>query len=205
LLIKEIIMETDIKLIDLRKENLNNVKEAIRLASALGAKNFKLFVNPMFVRNGLVSPRIVPMSIETPPSSQFLLGLVDLKNLKKTVDFAKKMLVDDGEATVEERPALPVTTPKVAEVKLAAEPMVTEVAMPEEVIPAEEEVPAEETQLEAPELEAEDTYVEADTEADTELETAEETEEDPKEDIQAPAPKKRKSKKSQRVYTEESE
>jgi hypothetical protein len=145
------------------------------------------------------------MSIETPPSSQFLLGLVDLKNLKKTVDFAKKMLVDDGEATVEERPALPVTTPKVAEVKLAAEPMVTEVAMPEEVIPAEEEVPAEETQLEAPELEAEDTYVEADTEADTELETAEETEEDPKEDIQAPAPKKRKSKKSQRVYTEESE
>jgi hypothetical protein len=200
LLIKEIIMETDIKLIDLRKENLNNVKEAIRLASALGAKNFKLFVNPMFVRNGLVSPRIVPMSIETPPSSQFLLGLVDLKNLKKTVDFAKKILIDDGEATVEERPALPVATPKVAEVKLAAEPMVTEVAMPEEVIPAEEEVPAEETQLEA-----EDTYVEADTEADTELETAEETGEDPKEDIQAPAPKKRKSKKSQRVYTEESE
>jgi len=193
-------METDIKLIDLRKENLNNVKEAIRLASALGAKNFKLFVNPMFVRNGLVSPRIVPMSIETPPSSQFLLGLVDLKNLKKTVDFAKKILIDDGEATVEERPALPVATPKVAEVKLAAEPMVTEVAMPEEVIPAEEEVPAEETQLEA-----EDTYVEADTEADTELETAEETGEDPKEDIQAPAPKKRKSKKSQRVYTEESE
>lgn len=123
-------MDTDIKLIDLRKENLNNVKEAIRLASALGAKNFKLFVNPMFVRNGLVSPRIVPMSIEAPPGSQFLLSLVDLKNLKKTVDFAKKMLVDDGEATVEEK-EIPVVLS--ASVAAAAAPVVATVIEPEKL------------------------------------------------------------------------
>lgn len=180
-------METDIKLIDLRKENLNNVKEAIRLASALGAKNFKLFVNPMFVRNGLVSPRIVPMSIDTPPKTQMLLSLVDLKNLKKTVDFAKKILTEDGEVTVEEKTtpvALAPTAVTLSDAKKEAAEVTEKAA--EAVAPAvaEEEVTTTEEAL----AESEDLLDEPTEEA-----LAEETG-----DLEVPVvtSKKRKSKKA---------
>jgi hypothetical protein len=133
-------MDTDIKMVDLRKESLNNAKEAIRLASAMGAKNFKLFVNSTFVRNGLINGKIVPLSIEAPPKTQLLLNLTDLKNLKKTVDFAKKMLVDDGEATVEEK-EIPLPVP------VAITPVVAPVTPTEELSSSPGESQDEETQL----------------------------------------------------------
>ena len=189
-------MDTDIKLIDLRKENLNNVKEAIRLASALGAKNFKLFVNPMFVRNGLVSPRIVPMSIEAPPSSQFLLSLVDLKNLKKTVDFAKKMLVDDGEATVEEKEILVVIPAPVAE---AAAPVVAPVIELEKLSTQAEEPPTTLAEPEDEEVQEEESSEEnsEETEEPTDSEDVIDLSELPAENDKIPTAtsKKRKSKK----------
>jgi hypothetical protein len=119
----------------------------------------------------------------------------DLKNLKKAVDFAKKVLVNDGEALVEEK------TEPFIHATAAVEEMATD-AISVETETSEVEIAIPE---EVPELEAEDTLLESDTEADTELEAPEETEEDPKEDAQAQAPKKRKSKKGQHIYTEESE
>lgn len=96
-------MESDIKLVDLTKENLNTVKEAIKIASGLGPTGFKFFVSKNFIRHGLVVTKIVPLSGDAPPKSQLLMRFTDLKNLKKAVDFAKKVLVNDGEAIVEEK------------------------------------------------------------------------------------------------------
>ena len=96
-------MESDIKLVDLTKENLNTVKEAIKIASSLGPTGFKFFVSKNFIRHGLVVTKIVPLSGDAPPKSQLLMRFTDLKNLKKAVDFAKRVLVNDGEALVEER------------------------------------------------------------------------------------------------------
>lgn len=96
-------MESDIKLVDLRKQSLKVVKESIKIAESLGADAFRFYVNPTFIKNGLVITSIVKLIAEAPPATQYLIDFAGLKNLKATVDFAKKVLVDDGEATVEER------------------------------------------------------------------------------------------------------
>lgn len=95
--------DKDIKFVDLSKENLNTVKEAIRIASSLGAAGFRFYVNPSFVKNGLVITKIVSLITEPPPKSQMLLNFAGLKNLKKTLDFAKSVLGEDGEVEVKER------------------------------------------------------------------------------------------------------
>lgn len=96
-------MESEVKLVDLSRENLNTVKEAIKIASGLGPAGFKFFVSKNFIRNGLVVTKIVPLSGDAPPKSQLLMRFGDLKNLKNAVDFAKKVLVNNGEAIVEEK------------------------------------------------------------------------------------------------------
>lgn len=96
-------MESDIKLVDLRKQSLKVVKESIKIAESLGAAAFRFYVNPTFIKNGLVVTSIVKLIGEVPPATQYLIDFAGLKNLKATVDFAKKVLVDDGEANVEER------------------------------------------------------------------------------------------------------
>jgi hypothetical protein len=96
-------MESDIKLVDLRKQSLKVVKESIKIAESLGADAFRFYVNPTFIKNGLVITSIVKLIAEAPPATQYLIDFAGLRNLKATVDFAKKVLVDDGEATVEER------------------------------------------------------------------------------------------------------
>ncbi|NDB81556.1 MAG: hypothetical protein EB127_02220 [Alphaproteobacteria bacterium] len=104
--------DKDIKFVDLSKENLNTVKEAIRIASSIGASGFRFYVNPSFVKNGLVITKIVSLITEPPPKSQMLLNFAGLKNLKKTLDFAKSVLGEDGEVTVEEKhePVVHATT-----------------------------------------------------------------------------------------------
>jgi hypothetical protein len=99
-------MESDIKLVDLRAQSLRVVKECIKIAESLGATSFRFYVNPTYIRNGLIVTSIVKLIGEAPPDTQYLIDLAGLKNLKATVDFAKKVLIDDGEANVEEREEL---------------------------------------------------------------------------------------------------
>jgi hypothetical protein len=141
--------DKDIKLVDLSKENLNTVKEAIRIGSALGATDFRFYVNPSFVKNGLVITKIVPLITEPPPKSQMLLNFMGLKNLKKTLDFAKSILGETGEVEVEERYEPVVHAEKEAEEAsvvaaqvIAAEEEVSDTApeeTQEEVLAAEKE------------------------------------------------------------------
>jgi hypothetical protein len=98
-------MESDIKLVDLRKESLNVVREAIKLAASIDPTGFRLFINKNFIKAGLVTTKLVPVSDKEPPASQEVLNLIGLKNLKATLDFAKKTLGDAGEVDVVERPA----------------------------------------------------------------------------------------------------
>ena len=126
-------METEIKLVDLRKENLGTVNQAIKIASTLGATNFNFFVNPSFIKNGLVTTKIVPIITTAPPASQEVLDFTALKNLKKTVDFAKKVLVEDGEVTVTEKdePVVHATT-LAAEAGVVAEAAVADAVSSED-------------------------------------------------------------------------
>lgn len=96
-------MESDIQLVDLHKQSLKVVKESIKIAESLGAANFRFYVNPTYIRNALVVTSIVKLIGEVPPATQYLIDFAGLKNLKATVDFAKKVLIDDGEANVEEK------------------------------------------------------------------------------------------------------
>jgi hypothetical protein len=155
----------EIKLVDLRKENLNTVKEAIKLASSMGAAGFKLYVNPNFIKTGLVSTRIVPMSAELPPKSQLLLNFAGLKNLKNTIEFAKKVLGDAGEIEVAERPSLAVEATPVLE-DLAP---VAEQAMDA----AEEAVPVVDEEVSVVTSAEDDVSIQA--EVESELETEDET------------------------------
>jgi hypothetical protein len=106
-------VDTDIKLVDLRKENINTVREAIKIASSLGAADFLLYVNPNFVKNGLVVTKVAKLVTTDPPNTQEILNFVGLKNLKNTLDFAKKVLGATGEVTVpdEIEDAAPITAP----------------------------------------------------------------------------------------------
>lgn len=115
-------MESEIKLVDLTKENVSTVNDAIRLASGMNPTNFLFYVKKNLVRNGLVTTKIVPMSTDAPPTSGYLINYEGLKNLKKTLDFAKKILGEDGEVEVEEKgePVLHVA-PEVTEP--ASEPL----------------------------------------------------------------------------------
>lgn len=118
-------MESEIKLVDLRRETLATVREAIKIASSMGAGGFKFYVDKNFVKNGLVITKIVPLSTDVPPPSQLMLNFVGLKNLKKTLDFAKKILGKAGEVEVTERTAFiadaaPVTAPAAEEVAVEA-------------------------------------------------------------------------------------
>lgn len=146
-------MEYEIKLVDLRKESLTTVKEAIRIASSLGAGGFKFFVNKNFIRNGLITTKIVPLATEPPPTSQLLLDFTGLKNLKVTLDFAKKVLGEAGEIDVKEveTPALAVVpTPTPVEVPaLVVEDVATE--LEEEPLEAAEELTSQEDEDLAPE------------------------------------------------------
>ena len=105
-------MESDIKLVDLRKESLNVVREAIKLAAGIDPTGFKLFINKNFIKAGLVTTKLVPISDAEPPASQEVLNLIGLKNLKATLDFAKKTLGDTGEVDVVERPAPALKQPE---------------------------------------------------------------------------------------------
>lgn len=106
-------MESDIQLVDLHKQSLKVVKESIKIAESLGAANFRFYVNPTYIRNGLVVTSIVKLIGEVPPATQYLIDFAGLKNLKATVDFAKKVLIDDGEANVEEKDMPSLLTPAV--------------------------------------------------------------------------------------------
>lgn len=106
-------MEPDIKLVDLRKESLNVVREAIKLAASIDPTGFKLFINKNFIRAGLVTTKLVPVSDKEPPASQQILNLVGLKNLKATLDFAKKTLGEAGEVEVEERDIAPTKSAEI--------------------------------------------------------------------------------------------
>lgn len=131
--------DKDIKLVDLSKENLNTVKEAIRIGSAIGATGFRFYVNPSFVKNGLVITKVVPLITEPPPKSQMLLNFAGLKNLKKTLDFAKSILGESGEVEVEERFEPVVHAVKAVEEAVAAEEAAAET--PAEAEEAGEEEP----------------------------------------------------------------
>lgn len=133
-------MESEIKLVDLRRETLATVREAIKIASSIGAGGFKFYVDKNFVKNGLVVTKIVPLSTDVPPASQLMLNFAGLKNLKKTLDFAKKILGDAGEVEVVERTPAPVVA-TVEEAASAAEPEAAEA--PAEEAPIAEEVAAE--------------------------------------------------------------
>lgn len=136
-------MESEIKLVDLRKETLATVREAIKIASSMGAGGFKFYVDKNFVKNGLVITKIVPLSTDSPPSSQLMLNFIGLKNLKKTLDFAKKILGEAGEVEVTER-----TAPIVDATPVAA--AVEEVAVETPAEPVEEVQTAEEVVADAP-------------------------------------------------------
>lgn len=133
-------MESEIKLVDLRRETLATVREAIKIASSIGAGGFKFYVDKNFVKNGLVVTKIVPLSTDVPPASQLMLNFAGLKNLKKTLDFAKKILGDAGEVEVVERTPAPVVA-TIEEAASAAEPEAAEA--PAEEAPIAEEVAAE--------------------------------------------------------------
>jgi hypothetical protein len=116
--------DTDIKNVDLRKETLNTVKEAIRIASAINPLEFIFYVNPNFVKNNLITTRIVKVVTEAPAFLDNPIDYLALKNLKNTLDFAKKVLVEDGEAIVVEKaePSNPVEeSSPVADIPEAAE------------------------------------------------------------------------------------
>lgn len=130
--------DKDIKLVDLSKENLNTVKEAIRIGSAIGATDFRFYVNPSFVKNGLVITKVVPLITEPPPKSQMLLNFAGLKNLKKTLDFAKSILGESGEVEVEERFEPVVHAVKLMEEAVAAEAVAAEETAAETLAEAEE-------------------------------------------------------------------
>lgn len=140
--------DKDIKLVDLSKENLNTVKEAIRIGSAIGATGFRFYVNPSFVKNGLVITKIIPLITEPPPKSQMLLNFTGLKNLKKTLDFAKSILGEDGEVEVEERFEPVVHAVKAVEEAVAAE-QAEPATEPTAEETAEEEVESAETATES--------------------------------------------------------
>ena len=151
----------EIKLVDLRKENLNTVKEAIKLASSMGAAGFKLYINPNFIKTGLVSTRIVPVSGEIAPKTQLLLNFAGLKNLKNTIEFAKKILGDAGEIDVKEveTPALavaptpaPVEVPALVVEDVTAEPEEELLETAEELTSQEDEELAPETKTSQVEL-----------------------------------------------------
>lgn len=138
-------MESEIKLVDLRRETLATVREAIKIASSMGAGGFKFYVDKNFVKNGLVVTKIVPLSTDVPPASQLLLNFAGLKNLKKTVDFAKKILGEAGEVEVAEK------TPHVADAAPVAAfvPAETAVEAPAEAAVEEAEI-AEEAVADVP-------------------------------------------------------
>ena len=96
-------LDTDIKVVDLRKETLNTVKEAIRIASAINPLEFVFHVNPHFVKSNLITTRIVKIETEAPAFTANPLDYIALKNLKNTLEFAKKVLVEEGEVTVVEK------------------------------------------------------------------------------------------------------
>lgn len=129
-------MESEIKLVDLRRETLATVREAIKIASSMGAGGFKFYVDKNFVKNGLVITKIVPLSTDVPPPSQLMLNFVGLKNLKKTLDFAKKILGEAGEVEVTER------TAPIADAAPVEEVAVETPAEPAEELEAVEEVVA---------------------------------------------------------------
>ena len=130
--------DKDIKLVDLSKENLNTVKEAIRIGSAIGATGFRFYVNPSFVKNGLVITKVVPLITEPPPKSQMLLNFAGLKNLKKTLDFAKSILGESGEVEVEERFEPVVHAVKAVEEAVAAEEAAAETLAENEEVAEED-------------------------------------------------------------------
>ena len=136
-------MESEIKLVDLRRETLATVREAIKIASSMGAGGFKFYVDKNFVKNGLVITKIVPLSTDVPPPSQLMLNFVGLKNLKKTLDFAKKILGEAGEVEVTER-----TAPIVDAAPVAA--AVEEIAVEAPAEAVEEVQAAEEVVADAP-------------------------------------------------------
>ena len=179
-------MEADIKLVDLRKDTLGTVREAIKIASTIGATGFKFFVNKNFIKNGLIITKIVPVTGDEPPKTQDILNYTSLKNLKKTLEFAKKVLVEDGEVTVEEKFVPVIHATQTIEEK--AEDSLPEV--PEEVVTEELEITPPE---EAPLVEESEVAPAADKSDEVEQ---------PKEEAPLWYSKKRKSKKT---YTEESE
>jgi hypothetical protein len=178
-------MEADIKLVDLRKDTLGTVREAIKIASTIGATGFKFFVNKNFIKNGLIITKIVPVTGDEPPKTQDILNYAGLKNLKKTLEFAKKVLVEDGEVTVEEK-----FTPVIHAAQTLQEKV--EDSLPEVAEEAEATLP-EETPL------AEESEV-ASLPADKSDEV-----EQPKEEVPLWDSKKRKSKKAYTSSSEESE
>lgn len=131
-------MESDIKLVDLRKQSLKVVKESIKIAESLGAAAFRFYVNPTFIKNGLVVTSIVKLVGEVPPATQYLIDFAGLKNLKATVDFAKKVLVDDGEANVEEREELSYSS---SSEEITEEEPVQDAEDSQETLVIEEETP----------------------------------------------------------------
>ena len=189
-------MEADIKLVDLRKETLGTVREAIKVAATLGPAGFKFYVNKNFIKNGLIITKIVPVTGDEPPKTQDILNYMGLKNLKKTLEFAKKVLVEDGEVTVEEKFVAVVHATQVADPKMdapAAEVFPTE-TLPDPVAEIAEESPT-------PEAEEVPLALEQDPIAVASSEEAEE----PKEEIPTEYSKKRKYKKGYSSYTEEAE
>lgn len=122
-------LDTDIKVVDLRKETLNTVKEAIRIASAINPLEFVFHVNPHFVKSNLITTKIVKVETEAPAFTANPLDYVALKNLKNTLEFAKKVLVEEGEVTVVEKEVAP---PALEESAALVEEEV-------EVVPTEEE------------------------------------------------------------------
>ena len=173
-------MESDIKLVDLRKESLNVVREAIKLAAGIDPTGFKLFINKNFIKAGLVTTKLVPISDAEPPTSQQVLNLVGLKNLKATLDFAKKMLGESGEVDVVERDTVPA---KSADTSATIPDLVDdedevfheELAFHAEddapgTADAEEELPESETEAEAPKKRGRKKTVAAETEVVTEKE-----------------------------------
>jgi hypothetical protein len=184
-------MEADIKLVDLRKETLGTVREAIKVAATLGPAGFKFYVNKNFIKNGLIITKIVPVTGDEPPKTQDILNYMGLKNLKKTLEFAKKVLVEDGEVTVEEKFATVVHATEVADPKIEASPSET---LSETAAEIADEAPS-------PQIEE----ASALSELDSTLTAASEEAEEPKEEIPAEYSKKRKPKKGYSSYTEEAE
>lgn len=86
----EALLGPDVKHIDLTRANLDQTREAIKMACEIGAKEFVLYVNPLFLSRGLILPNLVKLNTSPPVTRTDVFDFVGLTNLVKTFRFARE-------------------------------------------------------------------------------------------------------------------